>query len=195
MATVTGNLFMLSLQRKLRYVMIEIKFIPVFGIMAFLTLLAEIAFVRVLFAVTVEAAGWSLRELLIRLMASCTGHVLMAALKMEIRIIVVEGCVIQNGDICIPANMVGMAYLAGGLCDCRLQAMKALTSHEISVDYFVAVSTKLGLCILFEACMTAGTLAFVFSVSLDNFARHQQSFDISSACDVHKEKAHRGKYY
>lgn len=175
--------------------MIKIEFIPVFGTMAFTTLLTEIAFVRVLFAVTVEAAGWGFRELLIRLMASCTGYILMAALKMEIRTIVVEGRVIQNGDICIPANMVGMAYLAGALCDFRLQAVKAFISQEISIDLFVAVTAELGLCVLFEACMTTETLAFVFSVSLDHFARHQQSFDISSACDVHKEKTYRGKRY
>lgn len=44
--------------------MIEIKFIPVFGAMAFPALLTEIALVRVLFAMTVEAGGWSFREFL-----------------------------------------------------------------------------------------------------------------------------------
>ncbi|MEA2093964.1 MAG: hypothetical protein U9P11_05300 [Pseudomonadota bacterium] len=58
---------------------------------------------------TVKAAGWSFRELLIRLMASCAGYAFMAALKLEICIAVVEGRAIQNNDICIPANMVGMA--------------------------------------------------------------------------------------
>jgi hypothetical protein len=166
--------------------MIEIKFLPVFGVMAFITLLTEIAFVRVLFAMTVEAAGWGFRELLIRLMASCTGYIVMAALKMEIRIIVVEGRTIHNSDTGIPANMVGMAYLAGGLCDFGFQPMKTLTSQEISIDLFVAVAAELRLCVLLEACMTTGTLALVLCVSLDNFARHQQGFDISSVGCVHE---------
>ena len=89
--------------------MIKIKFLPVFGIMTFTALLTEIAFVRVLLAVTVEAAGRGFREFFICLMARCAGQVLMAALKMEVRIIVVEGRVIQDGDIGIPANMLGMA--------------------------------------------------------------------------------------
>jgi hypothetical protein len=89
--------------------MIKIEFIPVFGTMAFLTLFTEIAPVRILFAMAVEAAGWGFREFLIRLMASCAGYAFMTAFKLEIRNIVVEGRAIQNGDICIPANMVGMA--------------------------------------------------------------------------------------
>jgi hypothetical protein len=81
--------------------------------------------------------------------------------------------------------MLGMAYLAGSLGDFRVQAMKALVSQKISIDFFVAVAAELGLCTFFKACMTTGTLAFVFRVSLDHFAWHQQSFDISSASDVH----------
>ncbi|MEA2093965.1 MAG: hypothetical protein U9P11_05305 [Pseudomonadota bacterium] len=51
--------------------------------------------------------------------------------------------------------------------------MKAFTSAKISIDLFVAVTAELGLCALFEAHVTTGTLALVFFVSLDHFARHQ----------------------
>jgi hypothetical protein len=72
--------------------------------------------------------------------------------------------------------------------------MEAFTGAKISIDLFVAVNAELGLCAFFEAHMTAGTLGLVFCVSLDHFARHQQGFDVSSACGVHKENAHRNKY-
>lgn len=109
--------------------MIEVKFIPVFGIMTFIALFTEFAFVRVVLAMTVEASGWRFRELFIRLMAGSTGRVLMAALKMEIRVIMIESCVVQNDYIGIPADMIGMAYLAGCLRDFSTQAMKALTGQ------------------------------------------------------------------
>jgi len=166
--------------------MIEIKLLPVFGVVTIIALLTEIAFVRVLFAMTIEAAGWSFREFLVRLMASGTGYLRMASLKMEIRIIVVEGRAIHKRNVGIPADMVGMTELAGGLCDLGLAAMKTLTSQEISIDLFVAVAAELGLCVFLEACVTTGTLALVLCVSLDNFARHQQGFDFSSVGCVHE---------
>jgi hypothetical protein len=88
--------------------MIKIKFLPVFGVMAFPAYLTEIAFVRVLFAMTVKTRRWGFRELFARFVARRAGYALMAALEMEIRIIVVEGRTIQYCDLCIPANMFGM---------------------------------------------------------------------------------------
>lgn len=173
--------------------MIKIEFVPVFRVMAFHTLFTEIALVRVLFAMTVEATGGRFRELLIRFMARCAGYVFMAALKVKIRIIVIEGGAIQNGDIRVPANMVGMAYLAGCLCYFRAQTMKTLTCQEISVDLLVAVTAESGLCAFFEAYMTTGTFGLVLRVPLDKLAWHQQGFDISSVCCVHEKDAHGSK--
>ena len=110
----------------------------------------------------------------------------MAVFELEISNVVVEGRVIQNGDIGIPSNMFRMAYLAGGLGDFRIQAMITLTSQKISIDLFVAVAAELGLCVFLEACVTTGTLGLVLCVSLDNFARHQQGFDFSSVGCVHE---------
>ena len=128
-------------------------------------------------------------------MAAGAGYGLMAAFEPEIRIFVVESRAIQDGDTGIPANMVGMTCFAGGLGNLRLQAVKALTREKISIGFLVAVETELGLCVLLETRVTTRTLALVFCVSLDQFARHQQGFNFSSACDVHEEKTHRGKQY
>ena len=76
--------------------------------MAFPTLLTEIAFVRVLFAMTVKTDRWGFREFFARFVARRAGYALVAAFEMEIRIIMVEGRTIQNCDLCIPANMFGM---------------------------------------------------------------------------------------
>ena len=118
----------------------------------------------------------------------------MAVFELEISNVVVEGRVIQNGDIGIPSNMFRMAYLAGGLGDFRIQAMITLTSQKISIDLFVAVTAELGLRVLFETRMTTGTLAFILGVPQDHFTRHQQGFNVSSACDVHQQNTHRKKY-
>ena len=119
----------------------------------------------------------------------------MAAFEPEICIFVFESRAIQDGDTGIPANMVGMTYFAGRLGNFRLQAVKAFTCEKISIGLLVAVETELGLCVLLETRVTTRTLTLVFCVSLDQFTRHQQGFNFSSACDVHKEKTHRGKHY
>ena len=64
-AAAAGNLHMFSREWELGYVMIKIKLVPAFGVMAFSTLLTEVTFVRILIVMTVEAAGRCFRVLLV----------------------------------------------------------------------------------------------------------------------------------
>jgi hypothetical protein len=135
---------------------------------------------------TAGAGGWSFRELLVGLVACGTGDRFMSARQLEVCIIVIKCRTIQDGDICSPTDMIGVACFTSGFGDFRTASMKSFASIDISIDFFVAITAKPGLCALFKAYVAAGALALVFGVSLYNFAWHQQSFDISGVSNVHK---------
>ena len=111
----------------------------------------------------------------------------MTALKKEIGILVVESRVVQDSDIRVPANMIGMADFAGTVRDFRPQAVKSHARLQISINLFVAVTAELGLGALTEACVATRTLTLVLSMSLNHCARHQQGLNVSGSNCVHKQ--------
>ena len=157
-AAIAGGVTVRAVQGEMRLVVIEAELLPAFRSMAVLAVVAEIAPVRILFAVATAATGRGFGVFLARLVTRAAGRRSMRTFKGEVGSSVLERQWIEVDDIGVPTQVFVMTALAGGCGDIRQATMVAAAGADILVDRLVAVQTQLSLGTFSEAHVAAGTL-------------------------------------
>ena len=99
----------------------------------------------------------------------------MGATKDKVCLRVVEGLVIDRGDVFSPPFMFRVARPAFLLF--LETPMKASFAIDILADIFVAIEAERRLCRFIESFMTGGARLFPLRMSLDDLPWHQRRFD------------------
>ena len=109
----------------------------------------------------------------------------------KIREIVIERVFVEMHDIGMPSFMIGMAGSAGRIAGLRRQTMKSRLRGYVSGDVFMTVETQCALFRTFELRVTGSALFFVFGMTLDDPAGHDQRLDLGiGSFGYHARKSH-----
>ena len=146
--------------------------------MTLTTWLGELAVVRIIGLVAVEARGAGLGEFLLRLVAGLTGQCTMRPFEREVGLRVVELRAVELHDVEVPALVLRMAGTAfAGACVGHAPVI-ALALAQVRGDVLVAVQTESGLRAAIRAPIVAVTARLLLlDVRLRNRPRHEQLLD------------------
>ena len=139
MATLAQGLAVLAAKRKIGLVVIESLLFPRGFFVAIAALFPEMALVRIVFPVTVDALRRRLAELFAGLVAIGAVGFGVAAFQLEIRAVVVEQLPVQLHHIGPAPLMLAMAIPALPLLDTGQPTVKALAVPDIAGDILVAI--------------------------------------------------------
>lgn len=139
---------------------------------------AQRAAVRVVLAVTVDAARRRVAILLSRQMARAAIRRCVLSAQCEIRRIVAKCRDVHPHDVDVATEMVGMARATLRTIDRRQSAVKSRFGTNIGGDVFMAVEAKCGLSLAIAAVVAVGASRLVFFVRFRQFARHEQRLDV-----------------
>lgn len=165
---------MLANQREVRRVMVESGVGPVGRVVTVRALGAEIAFVHIVFAVTVDAFAGRIATFVIGFVAAGTLCFEMLAHQLEIREGMVKGRFVEPQDVSVAALVFGVACRAGAVTNIGRPAVKACTGIRISRHVLVAFETKPILRRAIKPLMARGAFGFDVGMPFDNRAGHYQ---------------------
>ncbi len=102
----------------------------------------------------------------------------MSANQFEVSKFVVESRFVKTNDVGTSAFVIGVTDCAFSISRIGEQAVKPVARINIGRNVFVAIHTKFPLPALVKHFVAGRTLRFPLQMTLDNFARHDQRFDI-----------------
>lgn len=101
----------------------------------------------------------------------------MCATQREIRVRVVEGFLVETGNVRITTFVIGVAVPAFLVLSRRRKAMESTLRLHVSGDSLVTVKAKPGLIRLFELGVALDAFALDFLVTGNDFAWHYQCLE------------------
>ena len=176
-AVTAGNFLVAADQGIVGRIVIEFDELPAFVGMTIGTCLPERILVHVVFPVAGIAIVGCLPELRVLGVAAGAFCIGVLAAEHEIRLAVIERCLVEFDDVRIPALVIGVAARAGRRTRCVVPAVEAAGSRDVLPDVLVACDTKGVLSLPFEEFMAVAALRFGVRVRLHHVAGHDQRFD------------------
>jgi hypothetical protein len=110
--------------------------------------------------------------------------------KSKISLRMVEGLLIDRGDVLHAPLMVGMALLA--LVLVFEAPVKALFVIDVFADVFVAIKAERALGCLIESFMARDTGFFPFGMPFNHLSRHQGNFDGVRSSEPRQKEREQG---
>ena len=117
MAGAAGRFIVRPLKRKFCLIVIKPGFLPLFGAMTTVAVLAKCFSMDVVILVAVITVSWRFPELLSGFMAGIAGDSRVAACEFEVGHFMIEGLAVQTGNIHPPTDMVSVAAATLGVLD------------------------------------------------------------------------------
>lgn len=176
-AACTGHTDVLPLQDKVGFRVIEEKFGPTGFLVAYLATFAQFTAVWFIVLVAVDAARRGLAEFLIGLVARCAIHLRVTIAQREIRLVVVEGTLIQQDYVRLASLVVCVADLAVAFTDIRRAAVISLLLLQIRSHFLVAVDAQIVLRCLVEGRMALLALRLILGMTLYDGSGHDRTFE------------------
>jgi len=136
------RLTMLADQREVRRVVVERRIGPVARVVTVRALGAELAFMRFIFAVTVDALTGSITMLGFGFVTAGALCLEMLAQQLEVRDGMVKGLFVEAEDIGVAPYVIGMTGVAGVVANVVRFAVKTCTRLGVARDVLVAVQAK-----------------------------------------------------
>ena len=156
------------------------------------TVLAHLAAVNVLFAMTGQAARLCVAVLLASRVALRAGHPRVCAEERGVGQTMIEGLGCQVEDVAVATEMLAVAASTGARARHGAPTVKALPPALILADRFVTVEAERVLASLVEKRMAATTVALYVGVSLDDGTRHHELLDIDGPRSAGEPECHSG---
>ena len=189
-ATVTSCTCMRSSQQETRQVMFERRFFPLALRMAVPTRRPELAFVRILLAMTRHACGSRFRINLVRAMTGFTGNSGMRADQGKVSKFMLKKTRLKHDDFRIPAFMIrmtGRTVLRGGQF---VLAMETAARIDIAAHPLVARDAQFLLGNTGSLTVALRALAFNLLVHRCHRTRHHQFLQHRPRCGRCKTQRH-----
>lgn len=161
---------------------IEFHLFPGIFIVAVRAFVAKITFMFVVLLMAAYAGQWSIAIFHFGDVAGRALRFLVRAPKRKIGVRVVEGLLIDWGDLGIPALVVGMTDIAFFVLHRRRQAVIAAIGLQVFGHRFVTIQAEPALIGLLELRVTFIALRFYLGMAGNHFSRHDQRLERLSAC-------------
>jgi len=153
---------------------IKLEIVPVAGIVATGAVIAQIAFVNVVFTVAGLAGAGCVAMLFCRRMAAIAGCLNMLAEQFEVSERMIERCFIQSRNIHITAFVIGVAGRTPLRADvCRL-AMKSKCPSDVACNVLMTVQAQGILLGATESLVARRTFRLQLCMSLNHRTWHDQ---------------------
>ena len=176
-----GRLHMLAGQREPGLRVIEPYACPAAGLVAAGAIAAELALVRFLLLVAIDACGSRLTVLAARQVAGRARYRRMRSLQRKVGLRMREGSSLELDDVGLTTLVLGVARAALGGLRCRQSAMKSLVLCNVGSDRLMTGAAEGRLPRTVRAIVAARALLLVLRVTCDDRSRHQQRLEVG--CD------------
>lgn len=182
MTAVARHFLMLSCQPEFGFVVIETSTTPGLLRMTVGTFFSQPAKMRLVFFMTIDAAGRCFPVLFTGSMAVPTLDGTMLAFENEVRGFMTESFQVQLNNVRSPPFVIRVAMLALTSLHFGVAAMKPSLLFEVNAHRLVARHTLFVLPTFFKQYVALGALRFVFGVTFDHRPRHQKLLIRISIC-------------